>query len=183
MLSSRCIIIVIISAVAVGAAFAETPMQAPRVSCPPLAWTAAKTADPQLSDIETMRCWSRAGDPVASFILAQLQRFGRGMPADPGAARVTLQRLAVGNRKVGTGAMPGAMTSRNDSYGIIDGQLASVAEAKPYPPAMRELAKMLLLGHGGAKDVEGAMSWLRRAEAAKDIEAGVLLKALTAKGY
>lgn len=153
---------------------------APIASCPALAWSDAKTANPSAQDIRALNCWAKAGDPAAGFMLAMLIQAGRGVHADPVEARAQLTRLA--NGRAG-GEMFGAMGSRTRSYTMDPlGATAEELQVAPYPPAMRELAKMMLLGKGGNKDIPNAMHWLELARN-KDREAGILYAALKAKGY
>lgn len=163
---------------------AAVPVHAttPIASCPALAWSDAKTANPSTEDIRVLNCWSKAGDPGAGFILAMLTQAGRGVRADPIEARAQLTRLA--NGRAG-GEMSGAMGSRTRSYAMDSlGAAAEELQVAPYPPAMRELAKMLLLGKGSDKDIPAAMRWLDLAkDKDKDKEAGILFAALKAKGY
>lgn len=150
-------------------------------NCPDLNWSDAKTANPAPADMQTLKCWQNAGEPGAGYIMAMLTQAGRGTPADPVVARKLLLGLARGSADSTMETLTGGnfYTSYNVEPG---GQLTYAPRAKPYPPAMRELAKMMLRGQGGDRDVSAAMGWLKKADAAKDPEAGVLYKALKSKG-
>ncbi|KPF60087.1 hypothetical protein IP88_16240 [alpha proteobacterium AAP81b] len=153
---------------------------APLVSCAKLEWSEAKTANPAPADILALQCHSRFGDPGAGFILAMLTKTGRGVPADPKGAREQLKVLATGRNG---GEIRGALGARTRSYALdASGAAAEEWLTAGYPPAMRELAKMMLLGQGGDKDVPAAMHWLNRARE-KDKEAAILHDALKAKGF
>jgi TPR repeat protein len=79
--------------------------------------------------------------------------------------------------------MSGSLGARTRSY-TFDASGAGAEEwlTGGYPPAMRELAKMQLLGQGGDKEVPAALDWLARAKP-KDKEAAILYDALKARGY
>ncbi len=148
--------------------------------CTDLAWTDAKTAAPSPADIAGLQCWARAGDPTAGFMLATLTRAGRGVAADPGEARRLLGLLARGQTG---GSITGGLSSRVRSFNLDPvSRFAEDLMVEPYPPAMRELAKMQLLGQGGERDVPAAIGWLEKARDS-DREAGILHAALKAKGY
>lgn len=155
-------------------------MALPIATCPALDWNDAKTANPSKNDIYKLNCWTKAGEPGAGFILAMLTRDGRGVPADPVEARRRLTQLAKGTWG---GDMTGTMGARTRSYNMDpNGAAAEELQVAPYVPAMRELAKMQLLGKGGDKDVAAALGWLEKARAT-DKEAAILYDALKAKGY
>ncbi len=148
--------------------------------CPDLAWTEAKTAAPTPADIAGLQCWTRAGDPTAGYMLAMLTKAGRGVVADPAEARRLLGLLANGQSG---GSITGGLSSRVRSFNLDPvSRFAEDLMVAAYPPAMRELAKMQLLGKGGDVDMSAAMGWLEKARDS-DREAGILYSALKAKGY
>ncbi len=147
--------------------------------CQPLTWTAEKTAAPSAADLEALRCLADGRNPDAGFALAMLIKVGRGLPANPAEARERLQKLATGTRQ--DEARNRISGSRAFDFTAVD-QATRTPDIAPYPPAMRELAKMQLLGQGGDRDIAAAKRWLARA-AESDREAKILLEALAAKGY
>lgn len=147
--------------------------------CQPLTWSAEKTASPSKADLDALRCLADGRSPDAGFALAMLIKVGRGLPADPGEARERLQKLAAGTRQ--DEARNRISATKAFDFTAVD-QATRTPDIAPYPPAMRELAKMQLLGQGGPHDVVAAKRWLARA-AETDREAKILLEALVAKGY
>jgi hypothetical protein len=171
-------LIIIVAALGLAVPAVAAPGQASQ--CPTLAWSETKTAAPTPEDIAMLQCWHRSGDPGAGFILAMLTKAGKGVAASPLDARLMLLALAKGQDG---GSITGGLSSRVRSFNMDQtGRTAEDVMVKPYPPAMRELAKMQLLGQGGDKDVPAAMGWLEKAKES-DKEAGILYTALKAKGY
>jgi TPR repeat protein len=150
-----------------------------RAPCAPFAWTNEKTAAPSPQDVALLRCWAAYKSPDAGYVLAMLTRFGRGVAADPAAAREMLGQLAKGNDG---DDFKGAISGRTRAY-VFNGdtQGARLLAVPAYPPAMRELAKMELLGEGGPVNIAAAKELLKAAKD-KDREAAVLLNGLIEKG-
>ena len=171
-------LIFIVAALGLSTPALAVPGQA--AHCPTLAWSDAKTAAPSSEDIALLRCWSQNGDPGAGYILAMLTKTGKGVTTDPGEARRMLEALARGQDG---GSITGGLGSRVRSFNTDQtGRATEDVMVAPYAPAMRELAKMQLLGQGGEQDVPAAMGWLEKARNS-DKEAGILYAALKAKGY
>ncbi len=154
---------------------------AAQLNCKPFAWTNEKTAAPAPApeDIALLKCWAAWKNADAGYMLAMLTRFGRGVPADPAAAREMLKSLAKGTDG---DEFKAAISGRTRAYAFNGAdQGARLVMVPPYPAAMRELAKMELLGEGGPVDVAAANQSLKAAKG-KDQEAAILLKSLDQKG-
>ena len=135
-------------------------------------------------DLKTLYCWLGLDNIDAGMEIAR--HYQRLSPPDYVNARKILLDLAKGTRQDsgsiearGSVSGGGYSTERINS----DGSVEEITYRPPSPVAQRELAKFYLLGKGVDKNIGNAMGWLKKAEKAGDIEAGVLRKALISKGY
>ncbi len=174
-MKKRSIVPLLLALIAAIPAAAGSP-----VWCQKLEWTAATTAAPTPADIATLRCWADGRDPAAGFALAMLTKVGRGVPADPMDARERLRQLSEGTRQ---DQARQRISGRNTAYDLtVNDWGTRTPDVAPYPPAMREYAKMLLLGEGGRRDIAAAKRWLALART-QDREAAILADSLAAAGY
>lgn len=177
---------IFICAFTASSAFA-TPSIAPSVpwsGCAQMAISKTRTAIYPPEDLKTLYCWLGLGNLDAGVEIAR--DFQRQSPPDFKKARKLLLDLAKGTQQDGSSIeSKGSVSGGGYSTAHIneDGSIGEIAYRPPSIVAQRELAKMYLLGQGTKANVGTAVGWLKKAEKGGDVEAGVLHKALVAKGY
>jgi TPR repeat protein len=151
-------------------------------ACREVAGPALESGHYSADDMRQLACWLSRGSQSAGMELARGYRLAT--PPRYEQAREILKDLAKG--QAASEATYRTVPMGNGQFGIMasnsKGGMSRLPSRSPFPPAQRELAKMLLAGEGGDVDVAGAKRLLKMAEKAGDAEAAILRKVLIAKG-
>lgn len=165
-------------------AWAKPTTDVPWSGCAPMAISATRTQPYGDEDLKALYCWLGLDNIDAGLEIAR--HYQRLSPPDYESARKMLLDLAKGN-EIESGSIEARGSVAGGGYTTehinSDGSVEEVTYRLPSPVAQRELAKFYLLGHGIARNIPVAMSWLKKAEKGGDVEASILRKALVEKGY